>query len=52
MTNDGKQGKKVEIKKGQAFAQGIILKYYTTEDDDVNSTRNGGFGSSDKERGV
>lgn len=51
MTNDGKQGKRVEIKKGQAFAQGIIMKYFTVDNDEVNTEkRNGGFGSSDKER--
>lgn len=51
MTNDGRQGKRVEIKKGQAFAQGIIMKYFTVDDDEVNTEkRNGGFGSSDKER--
>lgn len=51
MTNDGRQGKRVEIKKGQAFAQGIIMKYFTVDDDKVNTEkRNGGFGSSDKER--
>ena len=40
--------KTLEIKKGQGFAQGIILEYFLTSDDDVKTKRNGGFGSTDK----
>ena len=30
----------------ERFMQGIILDYYTTDDDTVNATRKGGFGST------
>lgn len=40
--------KTVWIKKGEAFAQGIIQYYDKTVDDDVGLTRNGGFGSTNK----
>ena len=36
----------VALKKGDRIAQGIIMKYFTTSDDDVNITREGGFGST------
>jgi len=48
ITNDGKAGKKVEIKQGDAFAQGIFSEYGITEDDCVTEERNGGFGSTSK----
>ena len=35
-----------EIKKGEAIAQGIILKYHTVENDDSEGVREGGFGST------
>lgn len=37
------------IKKGQAFAQGIFLKYLVADDDVVNNIRDGGIGSTDKD---
>lgn len=37
----------VHIKAGQGIAQGIINKYYQTDDDGANKARNGGFGSTD-----
>ena len=40
--------KVVEIKKGDAFCQGIFVNYGITEDDNVYTKRNGGFGSTDK----
>ena len=46
ITNDSKEGKTVEIKKGEGFAQGIFLEYGITYDDDVEDVRNGGFGST------
>ena len=46
MVNDGE--KDILLKQGQAFCQGIIVKYYTTDDDEVTSKRDGGFGSTDK----
>ena len=46
ITNEG--NKAVHIKQGDAFAQGIFMEYGITEDDCVESDRNGGFGSTDK----
>lgn len=46
MTNES--DKRLEIKKGEAFAQGILLQYYTTADDDVTEQRRGGLGSTSK----
>ena len=40
--------KEVNIPAGAAFAQGIFMQYGITEDDAVTSSRNGGFGSTDK----
>lgn len=48
ITNDGREGKVVTIKAGEAFAQGIIQQYFLTEDDDTDGIRNGGFGSTNK----
>lgn len=48
ITNDSNEGKIVEVKKGQGFAQGIFLEYGITYDDDVTDIRNGGFGSTTK----
>ena len=36
----------VEIKKGDAVAQGIFVKYYKTDNDLTESTRQGGIGST------
>lgn len=48
ITNDSNEGKVVEVKAGQGFAQGIFLEYGITYDDDVTDIRNGGFGSTTK----
>lgn len=48
ITNDSKEGKTVELKAGAAFAQGIFFQYGITEDDDCETVRNGGLGSTDK----
>lgn len=45
LTNDG--SKCLEIKKGEAFMQGIILQYFKTDDDEATAARTGGFGSTD-----
>ena len=34
------------VEAGKAFCQGIILPYFTVDDDNVNNVRNGGFGST------
>lgn len=46
ITNDSNEGKTLEIKKGDAFAQGIFIEYGITVDDDADGVRNGGFGST------
>lgn len=42
--------KSVHINPGDAFAQGIFMEYGITEDDRVETSRNGGFGSTDKNK--
>ena len=46
LTNDGREGKTVELKKGTGFMQGIFVEYGITVDDDATCIRNGGFGST------
>lgn len=36
------------IPKGTGICQGIIMQYFTVEDDDADGIRNGGFGSTTK----
>ncbi|MCI9048962.1 MAG: deoxyuridine 5'-triphosphate nucleotidohydrolase [Coprobacillus sp.] len=48
ITNDSNEGKIVEVKAGQGFAQGIFMQYGIVEDDDTVEERNGGFGSTTK----
>lgn len=40
--------KTLHIESGNGFAQGIFTEYGITEDDHVETERNGGFGSTDK----
>ena len=40
--------KTLSLKKGDRFVQGIFLKYYLAEEEEVNTKRKGGFGSSNK----
>lgn len=47
LTNDSKSNRIVALCKGDAFAQGIFLKYGVTDDDYCDRVRNGGFGSTD-----
>ena len=46
ITNDSNEGKVVDIKAGSGFAQGLFIPYGITEDDDTDTVRNGGFGST------
>ena len=46
ITNDSRENKVLELKQGQGFMQGIFLPFGITEDDEVNTIRNGGFGST------
>lgn len=48
ITNDSNEDKIVDVKAGQGFAQGIFMQYGIVEDDDVETERNGGFGSTTK----
>lgn len=48
ITNDSKEGKTINLKEGDAFAQGIFLEYGITVDDEADGARNGGFGSTSK----
>ena len=36
----------LDVKEGDRIAQGIFTKFYVTDDDDVETTRQGGFGST------
>lgn len=45
--NDSPDGESLVVKKGDAICQGIIVKYYTVEDEEeVKNERQGGFGST------
>lgn len=46
ITNDTNENKPIEIKEGDAFAQGIFMQYGITVDDNVETVRNGGLGST------
>lgn len=46
LTNDGKEGKVLEVKKGTAFCQGIFLEYGLTVEDSSDALREGGLGST------
>lgn len=44
--NGSPENKAMSVKKGEAFAQGIIQTYFMVDEDDTNGIRNGGFGST------
>lgn len=46
LTNDSKENKAVAVAQGSGFVQGIFTEYGITIDDEVQSIRNGGFGST------
>ena len=48
LTNDSNEGKIVTIKEGDGMVQGIFLPFGITEDDEVDTIRDGGFGSTTK----
>ncbi len=48
ITNDSKEGKTLTVEAGQGFMQGIFMPFGITEDDEVTTVRNGGFGSTTK----
>ena len=45
---DVNAGETLDISQGQAFCQGIFLPYGLTIDDNIDTERNGGLGSTDK----
>lgn len=45
LANEGNEF--IELKKGQAFMQGIIVPYMLVDKDDTSEVRDGGFGSTD-----
>lgn len=46
LTNDSNENKTVTMEALTAFSQGIFMQYGITEDDDVETVRNGGLGST------
>lgn len=50
ITNDSNEGKTVDLRAGDGFMQGIFVEYGITVDDDVQTVRNGGFGSTTASR--
>ncbi|HHU27788.1 TPA: hypothetical protein GXZ54_01345 [bacterium] len=46
ITNNGDED--IIIEKGQHFIQGVIIKYFITEDDETSTLRTGGIGSTNK----
>jgi len=48
ISNCGLEEKIVRLDINDAFAQGIFQRYYITDDDEVSTKRNGGFGSTSK----
>lgn len=38
--------KTIELKKGDRFVQGIFVKYYLAQEEEINNVRTGGFGST------
>lgn len=48
ITNDSNEGKILQIKAGEAFAQDIFVPFGITMDNECDGSRNGGFGSTSK----
>lgn len=48
LTNDGKEGKRVDVAAGERFMQGILLPYRKVDGDNCQTPRNGGQGSTGK----
>lgn len=46
ITNASNKQKKIEIKAGEGFIQGVFVEYGITYDDQVDQVRTGGFGST------
>lgn len=48
ITNDSNEGKTLTLRQGEGFMQGIFMPFGLVEDDNVQTIRNGGFGSTTK----
>ncbi|MDO5108415.1 MAG: deoxyuridine 5'-triphosphate nucleotidohydrolase, partial [Erysipelotrichaceae bacterium] len=48
LINDTRENKTLEIEAGRGMVQGIFLPFGITEDDEADSQRTGGFGSTTK----
>lgn len=48
LVNRSVENKTLKIERGDRVAQGIIMPFLVTEDDEVTNVRNGGFGSTGK----
>lgn len=48
LTNSSNENRKLEINKGDAFMQGIFVRFGITEDDNATAIRNGGIGSTNR----
>lgn len=48
LINDTRENKTLEIEAGRGMVQGIFLPFGITEDDEADSRRTGGFGSTTK----
>lgn len=46
--NDSPDGDTLTVTKGDAICQGLILQYYTVDEDACNKERTGGFGSTSR----
>ena len=46
ITNDSKVGMELRVDRGAGFIQGIFLEYGLTTDDETDTVRTGGFGST------
>lgn len=49
ITNSTLDDKTINLKRGDAFAQGIFTKYYLSKEGKITAKRNGGFGSTNGE---
>ena len=47
--NDSPDGETLVVKQGDAICQGVILNYFTVDDDTSTNIRKGGFGSTSEE---
>lgn len=48
ITNDSNEGRILNAKANEGFAQGIFVEYFITYDDEATGIRDGGFGSTTK----